>query len=445
MSGSMLKAQAKVKWILEGKDSTSATIQTFLARFLILALNILCGMLTARFLGASGRGEQAAMLLWSQLLAGSLTFGLPWALVFYVKQSPEKRSEYFAAALLMSAVSGCLAICAGIVIIPIALKSYDFQTIRTAQWLMLAALPGLVSLTLNAAFDAEERFSFSNRSRYFLPAVTFFFLVCFSVSQSLTPVTAALSYILPSLPISLWMLRRLWQDYQPRWTLSLFYYQSLLSYGLRAYGADLLTTLSGQLSQVVIVSLLAPSAMGLYTIAFSFSRMLNVVQASMATVLFPKTSACGLSENLARTAQAVRISLLLMLPISMVLGLCGGWILGFVYGDEFRQAASVFRVLLGEVILMGVALLFSQAYMSAGRPGFVTVTQVIGMTVGIPLTIGLAGRYGLMGAAVATLISTTIRLAWLWLSFPRCLKVKFPSLWFRRSDFVLLKKIVART
>lgn len=440
----MLKFKLKVKWILEGRNSTSAMIQTFLARFLILSFNILCGMLTARFLGASGRGEQAAMLLWSNLLAGSLTFGLPWALVFHIKRAPEQRSEYFTAALLMSTVSGIIAVALGIAIIPTALQSYNPQTVRMSQWLMLAALPGLVSLTLNAAFDAEERFSFSNLARYSMPAGTFVLLLVFAGSNLLTPVTAALSYLAPSLPISLWMLQQLLRDYRPRWTWSFFYYKSLLSYGLRAYGADLLTALSGQLSQVVIVSLLLPSAMGLYTVAFSFSRMLNLVQASIATVLFPKTSACGLSENLNRTAQAVRIGLILMLPLVGILGFSGSWLLGFIYGDEFRQAAPVFQILLVEVILMGVALLFSQAYMSAGRPEFVTLTQAIGITLGIPLTLVLTGRYGLIGAAVATLLSTSIRLLWLWFSFSPCLKMKFPSLWFCRADWLLLKRIAVR-
>ena len=69
-----------VRWVLQGRGATAATLQTALARVLILAINMGTGIITARFLGPQGRGEQAAIILWPQLLAYLMTLGLPAAL-----------------------------------------------------------------------------------------------------------------------------------------------------------------------------------------------------------------------------------------------------------------------------------------------------------------------------------------------------------------------------
>jgi hypothetical protein len=61
-----------IRWVLKGNSGTAATLQTLLARY-DYSYQHSNRIITARTLGPEGRGEQAAMILWPQFLAGAMT------------------------------------------------------------------------------------------------------------------------------------------------------------------------------------------------------------------------------------------------------------------------------------------------------------------------------------------------------------------------------------
>jgi len=86
---------------VEGRSSTAATLQTLLAKLLILATNLATGVITAR--SSSSRGEQAAMILWPQFCLHYDARPTQRVISSYY---PEKESELFSAALLLSTALG---------------------------------------------------------------------------------------------------------------------------------------------------------------------------------------------------------------------------------------------------------------------------------------------------------------------------------------------------
>src|ERR687897_914095 len=88
--------------ILALPSGVAAVAQTLLANIFILGLNFVTGIITARLLGADGRGELAAIVVWSQFLSYALVLGLPSSLVFNLKRHPDRASGLFSAALILS-------------------------------------------------------------------------------------------------------------------------------------------------------------------------------------------------------------------------------------------------------------------------------------------------------------------------------------------------------
>ena len=86
------------------------------------------------------------------------------------------------------------------------------------------------------------------------------------------------------------------------------------------------------------------------------------------------------------------------------------------------------RMLLVEVTLSGCVFVLAQAFMALGRPGMVTLLQAAGLSISIPIMILLVPRWGIAGAALALLVSTTARFLLVLASFPMILKVSAPSL-----------------
>ena len=416
------------------RSGVAATAQTLLVNILILGLGVGTGVITARVLGPSGRGEQAAIIMVPQFLAYALTLGLPEALVYNLKRYPDRTSQLFSAALLLATFMGAVATLVGVLLVPHWLTEYSPAVIRFAQLSTLIAPVSLTALILTSALQAREAFALYNAARYLPPLLTLLALIVLALLHRLTPFSAALSYLLPAVPVLLWMLSRLWKLYRPRWYRLRSASKSLTSYGLRSYGVDLAGTLTYYLDRVLLVGLVAPATLGLYVVALSLARMLNVFHAAVVSVLFTKTSGRPVEEVVALTGLAARASTTLTLLAAMGLTVLGPRVLSLVYGQDYLGAVTVFRLLVLEVVLSGMAWVLAQAFMALGRPGLVTLLQGVGLSISVPLLLVLVPPYGLEGAGLALLISATLRLVLALVSFPLILQMRIPRLWLTRTD-----------
>lgn len=420
----------------------TAAVRTLLANVLILALNVGTGIITARALGPGGRGEQAAMVLWPQFLAYTLTLGLPTALLYNLKRYPKERSRLFSVALVLGTLMGLLAALVGLVVIPLWLDNYSPEVVRFAQWLMPLSPVLLLVLIFTYALQAGEDFGRYNLVRYLHPSMTLVALALLAASDNLTPFTATLSYVLPPVPIFLWLLVYLWRLYGPVWKDLGAAYRRITSYGLRSYGVELLGPTTSQLDRVLVVGLLDPALTGLYVVALSLSRMLNAFQTAVVAVLFPRATGRSVEEVVEVSGRAARVSTVATTVSAAALALLGPWVLGVVYGQEFIDAVPVFRIMLLEVVLGGTAWVLAQTYMVLDRPGVVSTMQAVGVGLSVVLMLILVPRYGLEGAGVALFVATGVRLVFVIASFPLILKMRTPSLLPRLDDFV---KMIRRT
>lgn len=433
---------------LRGRDGTAAIAQTLLARALIITVNVATGTITARILGPSGRGEQAAMAIWPQFFAYSLSFGLPSALLYTLKRYPTDRSRTFSAAVVLGVFISIFSAIVGVIAIPMLMSGkYGAEAIRLSQALMLVVPVVVFTEVLRSAMEASDEFAIANQIRYIPPLSTLGILIVLALTQHLTPFTAVVSYWIPMVPLLIWMIACAKRFFVIRFTYLKTSFKRLLHYGLRAYGIDLISALAGQIQQVLAVSLLVSSSMGLYAIAFSLCQLLYVVQSSFVTVLFPKAAARPVSEVVELTGRAARISGVMAMLLAIVMMLLAPIVLHLLYGTAYLPAIPIFRILAIETVLGGMAIMLAQAFMAIDRPGIVTLIQGIGLMMGIPLILMLTPKFGLLGLGLALLGSTTIRLVSVWLCYPILLKTAPPSLWLTREDFnfmrqKLLKKFI---
>jgi O-antigen/teichoic acid export membrane protein len=431
---------AKMQGLVKGRGATAAIVQTLITRFLIIGVNVATGTITARVLGPSGRGEQAAIGIWPQFFAYSVSLGLPSALLYSLKRYPEMRSQSFSAAIVICAGLSALGIGIGVFTLPFLMTNYSPTILHLAQW-MLFAVPLVAFLELlRAAMEASDEFAIANQIRYFPPLSTLLMLVTLALTHQLTSFTGALSYWLPTAPVLVWMMLRARRFFQIQFHQFQSAAKHLLGYGLRAYGIDLITTITGQLQQVLAVSLLAPSAMGLYAITFSLCQLLYIVQGSFVTVLFPKAAARPTQEVIEMTGRAVRISGLLALAFALTMMVLAPIILKILYGSEYLDAIPLFRILAIEMVLSGTAIVLSQAFMALDRPGVITVMQSVSFVAVISFILVMTPRYGLIGLGIALLSATIIRLMSVLVCFPIVLKTAPPSLIVVRKDFEFLKQ-----
>ncbi|GGH09284.1 oligosaccharide flippase family protein [Silvibacterium dinghuense] len=426
--------------LFSGKSGASSVSFVFIANILIQGGNFLCGIVTARAIGPTGRGELAAMIMWPQFFAYALTLGIPVASIYKIREEPEKKGMVAGATLLSSVLLGIVAIGVGLLLLPYALHTYQHHVVHTAEWLLLVAPQALLGLTLTVLARSTE--SFKTYS-LFTGAQPVLILLCLLVEWAfgvLTPTNAAIAYLMANVPVMIINIFWVWRTFRPEWPRDPRLLRDLLSYGLRAWGSDILGTIANQVDRLLIVGMVNPKSMGLYVVAQSVSNVLLVIPNAVTTVLLPKVAARSTEEIVAFTGRAVRVTAALMAAASLTLILLGPSILHFAYSERFDGAAPILRLLLVESVIDGVTSTLGQAFLAASSPGTVAMLQGCGLLTAVPLLLLMVPRWGIMGAAIAFALSTLARFTFVYFSFQRRLGVKPPSLLLRREDLRALRR-----
>jgi O-antigen/teichoic acid export membrane protein len=425
--------------------SVAAVVQSVGAKFFIIAINAATGILSARALQPAGRGELASMILWPIFLASALTFGLPSALTFRLRSNPEQLSRLLGAALVLATLTGLIGSVAGIIFMHAWIPQYSHQVIQFARLFVLNAPMTAVLMVGRAALESHGDFTASNKLLIIPPALTLFWLIGLWRVGLLTPVNAAIAYVVVGIPPFIWMLVRLWRTFQPSVESFMDSAGSLLSYGIRAYGIDLCGTMSMYIDQALVVRALAPQMMGTYVVALSLSRILNAFHASVVMVLFPKAVSQPRDVVREMTSRAARISTLLSALAGVGIVSFGPHLLSLLYGREYTGATAVLRILVLEVVLSGGTFVLSQAFMALERPGVLTALQVLGLLFTLPLMIILVPKLGIVGAGLALLASTTARLIFVLASFPVFLKMRVPNVLPKIEDLQFMANHASET
>lgn len=423
----------------KSKGNSSAAVKTMFVSILILLLNMLTGVLTARYLGPTGRGEQTAMVNWSQFLAFSMSFGIPSALIYNAKKNPDDAGVLYRMALMIALFFGTAAMIVGIVVLPYWLKSFSPEVVQFAQWSMILCPLIVVSQVNNATFQFRGDYKRFNWLRYLIPLMTLMMIGVLILTGTMTPFTTAVAYLAPSVPLFIWMTINLLRTYKVKMRDSYQQFKKLFTYGLGSYGNDLLGQFSYYIDQIIIAGLLRPADLGLYAVAVSLSRMVNFFSNSITVVLFPKASELSKEEAISLTFKAFRISTTFTLLGSLILMLIAPLVIPLLYGKDFNTALTVFRLLLLEVTISGGTLILAQAFMALGKPKFVSILQGVGLMLVIPLLFFLVPKFGLFGAGVAMLSSSILRFGFIILNIRFNLKVKIPRLLINGQDIQWMK------
>ncbi len=379
------------------------------------------------------------MLVWPTLIALLLTLGLPAAIRYWIRREPERRSEFFTVSIIAAACASLIGIAIGVAFVPSWLHKYSPSVIRGAQLLMLLSPEVILALMFQAMLETLGDFKTANLSRL----VTVFFqllaLGALMFVHRLTPFSGGVAYFAGPIVIAIWLSWRLrahieFRFFDPRPAVRV-----LASYGFRSYGIDLLNTIATQVDQVLVVALLNAADVGIYVTALNASRVINVLHQGVVTVVFPSASGQSKDRVVEIVERSARVSTGIALVGGLALVILLPMLLPLFYGGAFAAAIPVAQLLTLEAVLGGLVSVLAQAFMALGRPGFVTILQALGLAAVLPLMLMLLPHFGLMGAAWALLISTTLRLFIIAGSYPAILSVPFPRLIPLRADFQHLR------
>ncbi len=404
-------------------------------RVVALAGNVLSGLLTAKFLGPSGRGELAALIVAPAIIGPLCTLGLHASLIYNVRRDPANASRYFGTALLMLLGTGLIGMAASMMLIQYWLgNQYHADTISFARLILLIVPLNVISPSFNAVLEANGKFGTSNSVIYVQALVTLALLAILAFTGLLTPHAAALCYSGFAVPIFFYLSYQAWRILRPTWSFNKELRTSLLRFGIRFYGVDILGVASSFIDQFIVVFFLQPSDVGNYAVALSLTRVLQVAQGAVSTVLFPSIAGRDVSSVVETVGRAVRVTSMVNLLGAVCLAVAGPYLLTRVYGTKFEPAIAPFLILLFEAVLSSAARTLAQAFSASGRPSAVTGMELAGVIGSVTAMMVLVPHLGTTGAAYGAMFGGAVRLTVAVASFRKVLGVELPRLWLNRMD-----------
>jgi len=175
-----------------------------------------------------------------------------------------------------------------------------------------------------------------------------------------------------------------------------------LSFGLPAMLGGLVTMALYRLDVVLIGLWRSPAEAGRYSAALAVAELLWVLPNSAAQAIVPRASA---AEPRVDTARVARVLLVVMTAAAAVV-VAAGWVLiPVVFGEEFRGARSALPALAAASVAVGLWKVFSFHLLAAGDPATRVRTGLLGVAVMVAVDAVAVPRWGAAGASLGALVA----------------------------------------
>lgn len=203
-----------------------------------------------------------------------------------------------------------------------------------------------------------------------------------------------------------------WVTIRPVWP-ERRHFRSLFDYAKFSWLGTLKSRAFNQVDILLLGVFVQTSLVGVYSVAWSLSKFLDLFGGAIRTTMFPELSRTSTEESEQAAAGMVEDALaytgLIAIP-----GLVGGILLGdrllMLYGEEFTDGSAVLGLLILAVLVFSYQKQLMGGLNGLDRPDLAFRVNVAFILLNAGLNLGLIRLYGIEGAAVATVLSTTISL-----------------------------------
>lgn len=415
-----------------------AALQSILLQAAGVLVNFTTGVITARVLGAEGRGVYAAATAWATLLSSAAVVGLADGVLIQVRKAPEHSRAIFLCAALAALLLATVMSAVAFLFMPVLLGEHGAAALDLARASLVLAHVTAVSMIMRQVLAGQGRYLAANLAAFTPFAMHALLLISCLLLGELNVATAiacviggTVLAILVTAPPLLRELRGPISEMRRAWG-------ALTSFTRRAAPADLFALGTAWADKLVLIPLLPAAELGIYVVAANLSRIL-IIFTPATGILLSAMSGQDRERSAHLHGLALRLTIASYIPLVVATVLVDRLVMSVFYGSEFLSAVPVFRVLVIEAVLNRVATVSSQLYLSLGRPTLNSVIRGLELALVLALMVVLAPRYGPMGAALGLLGGTILRLALLWGGLITHLHLPFPRLWLVRSDLVGMK------
>jgi len=371
-----------------------------------MAVALSVGVYVARYLGPGRFGVLSYAMSVVVLFSALSSLGLNGILVRELVNFPKKRDEFLGTAFILK-LSG-----SGLVLILLSITLYFMGDDRQSNLMIFIIAAGLVFQSFNVI---QSYFEARVLSKYFVFAQIISLLVVsiaklIFILMSLSLIYFALAVLIESIILAVGLaIVYLKQNFNIlSWQFKLKTATGLLKDSWPLILSAIAISIYMRIDQIMIKQMLGTEAVGQYAAAVRLSEAWYFIPVVITGSLFPailnakKTSE---EQYYRRLQKLYGLMVWISLPIALVMTFMAGNIVLLLYGTQFSKAGPVLAVHIwaGVFVFLGVA---SGKYLVAENYTRISFFRtLIGCIVNVILNITLIPRYGINGAAIATVVS----------------------------------------
>lgn len=371
-------------------------------------MGLLIGVWVARYLGPEQFGKLNYGQAYIAIFAVLVNLGLDTTLVKELVSQPAKQNKLIGTSFILRVAGALLAIMLAVlvsyisdykqdqtsfIIIAILSTGMLFQAVDVVELYLQSHLQSKVSVILkNIAYILSSAF------KVYLLLYGYgllYFALAIVIDLGLAAIFLA-AYTQSKLPIHF-----------GKWQFDKVMARSLLTDSWPLIVSALAVILYMRMDQLMLKYMLGSAAVGNYSAAVRITEIFFFVPMIITNSVFPTLVKAREQNNLyhAKLIRLYSVLLYLSLSMAIAISLLSPFIIYTLYGEQYQDAAGVLQIHIWSSIFVYLGVASNQQLVIENKSKVTLYRTFIGLTVNLSLNIILIPLYGVIGAAIGTMIS----------------------------------------
>jgi len=387
--------------------SVAGLSASLLASQLIMAAT---GIISARWLGPSGKGLVAGATTWGQVLGWFAGLGVAMAIQVRVAEAPEESKAAVASTslgngLLYSAVVGTGIGLVAFFPVAHALTGLGPGSTAAVAWAILPLPLSVLAPVLGFLQLALGRNRLYSISLVVGPATTFALVLAAAATGKLSPVVLIVCYLaggVAALSASARQLpwRSIHTDVAMLW--------KDIRFGVKLWLSGVMGLLNLRLDILVMAMFVSAADIGVYSAANNVMLPVSSIPAAIALITTSKAARLvqgGPGSATAAIWGSSRQAFILSLAGGLVLAVAAPLVVPLLLGDAYRPSIPLIWILISGNVARSVMGVIVAGAMGMRRPRVGYLSEGVGLAATLILLPVLLPRWGITGAATTSSIS----------------------------------------
>lgn len=371
------------------------------------------GVLAARGLSVSGRGQVAGALLVPPLVVQVASLGQPTAMTQFIASGQATSAAIWRAAMRNLRLQGLGALLLGAstaAIVGVSTRSLD---------LCIVAAAGIPALGIHhhglAVLHGERQYGAFNVGRI-APAAMYSLLLAMAYPAGLTRLTVVAAWVVAVAASTVMTLAFCWK-YVQHTTVDSQSVEKLASsvrrFGARSWISSVSPIETFRLDQLALAALGSTTALGLYTIGSSVTNVPRFAADAITAVGYAEVSAAGADRGPHQLRRFSLVGTAICAAAGLALAFLAPVLIQPVFGADYASAVPVAQVLLVSSVLISIRRIAGDAARALGFVRSAAVAELAGIS-SLVISLALGSAATALRMATAMALASSIAAAILW-------------------------------